>query len=89
MYIDVKLHCLNLCTKMFHINPNYYRKIQQDIINKEKKITLIKSQYDLLLSLASGLTINQIAKKFDKKENDIKKRTQNLYRKFTSLIAKT
>ena len=49
---------------------------------KSLKIKLIKSQKELLLELASGKTIPEIAQKLDKTPNNIKKRTLNLYKKF-------
>lgn len=48
---------------------------------KSHKITLIKSQLELLKLLAGGLTLKEIAEKTGKKLNNIKKRVQLLYEK--------
>lgn len=63
------------------MSKRYYKLFHSEL-KKEKKIKLIKSQKELLLELASGKTIPEIAEKFDKTPNNIKKRTLNLYKKF-------
>lgn len=63
---------------------NFYNQFYLDLINakKEKKYRLTKSQLELLKLLASGQTVNEIAGCLDKKYDNIKKRVQNLYKKF-------
>lgn len=49
---------------------------------KEKELTLTSSQLRLLQILASGATIQEAALHSGKKYDNIKKRTNNLYKKF-------
>lgn len=49
---------------------------------KDKKLHLIKSQIELLKLLACGYTLNEIANLTQKTYDNIKKRTQLLYKKF-------
>lgn len=60
---------------------NYFNKLyeEQEKQKKKQELRLVKSQLELLKLLASGLTIQEIATKLNKKYENIKKRTQNLY----------
>lgn len=49
---------------------------------KPQKLHITTSQKDLLILLATGLTLKEIAQKSEKKLNNIKKRVQLLYIKF-------
>ncbi len=64
------------------MNTNYYIKLQNQLAQKPIKVRLIRSQINLILLLATGMTLKEIAIKEGKQENNIKKRTQNLYKKF-------
>ena len=66
---------------MFKVSSKYYKSLLSEF-KRKKEIKLIKSQKELLLELASGKTLNEIAEKLNKKPNNIKKRTLNLYKKF-------
>ena len=66
-----------------------YKKISKRMINasstKEEtqpSIRLVKSQLELLLLLAKGFTLKEIAKNSNCTTDNIKKRTHKLYKKF-------
>ena len=67
-----------------------YKKISKRILNTYSKkeeetppsIKLVKSQFELLLLLAKGFTLKEIAKNSNCTTDNIKKRTHKLYKKF-------
>ena len=68
---------------MFKVSSKYYDSLLSEFKKeKEIKIKIVKSQRELLLELASGKTLTEIAEKLNKTPNNIKKRTLNLYKKF-------
>lgn len=67
--------------------------IQYFDLSYQHKIKVLKTQEELLFLLATGKTLKQIAIETNKTYNNIKKRTQALYKKFevtnrSDLIAK-
>ena len=70
-----------------------YQKISKRMINasstKEEtqpSIRLVKSQLELLLLLAKGFTLKEIAKNSNCTTDNIKKRTHKLYKKFKGIF---
>ena len=71
------------CNIHIYILLNFYwtYNIKQIIYDRVSK-NLTNKQYELVILLASGITLKEIAVKLNKSYNDIRKRTLNLYKKF-------
>lgn len=68
---------------MYHINLKQLKRLmKKNNFEVKQNIKVINSQIILIKMLASGITLQEAAYNLNTTHNNIKKRTQNLYKKF-------